>query len=61
MASNLRMYRVFIASPGGLPDEREAFRQEMLGYNEAEALQRGIFCMLSAGSSLSAVSADPNR
>ncbi len=37
------MYRVFIASPGGLPDEREAFRQEMLGYNEAEALQRGIF------------------
>ena len=38
MPRNLRAFRVFIASPGGLWDEREVFRQTLEAYNRSEAL-----------------------
>ena len=41
MSSQLTAYRIFFASPGGLPGERKAFREVIAQYNEAEAVQRG--------------------
>jgi tetratricopeptide (TPR) repeat protein len=42
MPSKLTCLRVFIASPGGLAEERKAFRDEIQEYNEAEAIHRGF-------------------
>jgi Tfp pilus assembly protein PilF len=42
MASTITAYRVFIASPGGLDDEREHFRAVIQNYNEQEAIERGV-------------------
>jgi tetratricopeptide (TPR) repeat protein len=39
----LTHYRVFIASPGGLGDERKAFREALRQYNEEDAVHRGIY------------------
>ena len=35
-------YRIFIATPGGLRDERKAFRAAVHDYNETDAIQRGV-------------------
>lgn len=43
MPERVAAYRVFIASPGGLQEEREAFRKALAEQNEADALYRG--CM----------------
>ncbi len=42
MPTKLTCFRVFIASPGGLGEERRAFRDEIQDYNEAEAIHRGV-------------------
>jgi hypothetical protein len=42
MPKDLKAYKVFIASPGGLKEEREAFRDEINSYNESEAVARGV-------------------
>jgi tetratricopeptide (TPR) repeat protein len=42
MATKISRLRVFIASPGGLADERKAFREEIQDYNEAESLPRDV-------------------
>ena len=42
MPSNLAMYRIFIASPGGLAEERKAFRDAIADYNESDAVHRGV-------------------
>jgi Domain of unknown function (DUF4062) len=34
-------YRIFIASPGGLDEERQAFRKVINDYNESDALDDG--------------------
>jgi len=41
MPSSVTVYRVFIASPGGLEPERECFRRVLNDYNESEALEDG--------------------
>ena len=41
MPTSTTTYRVFIASPGGLEPEREAFRDLLREYNETEAVPRG--------------------
>jgi tetratricopeptide (TPR) repeat protein len=41
LASEIELYRVFIASPGGLGDERRAFKETIGEYNESEAIGRG--------------------
>jgi tetratricopeptide (TPR) repeat protein len=38
----LTAYRVFIASPGGLAAERQAFRDIIHSYNEMDAIPRGL-------------------
>lgn len=43
MPQEIQAYQVFIASPGGLDAEREAFRRTLAEHNEADALARG--CM----------------
>ncbi|MET0396695.1 MAG: DUF4062 domain-containing protein [Longimicrobiaceae bacterium] len=48
MATDLKAFRVFIASPGGLQDERRAFREALLRYNEMDAIDRG-FIFLPVG------------
>ena len=35
-------YRIFIATPGGLDDERKAFRDATLEFNETMAISRGV-------------------
>jgi Tfp pilus assembly protein PilF len=35
-------YRIFIASPGGLEDEREDFKEVLQAYNEQDAIERGV-------------------
>jgi tetratricopeptide (TPR) repeat protein len=35
-------YRVFIASPGGLEEEREAFRRAVNAHNESDAIERRV-------------------
>ena len=42
MPKDLKAYKVFIASPDGLKEEREAFRDEINSYNESEAVPRGV-------------------
>lgn len=42
MPTNLTCFRIFIASPGGLTDERHAFRDEIQDYNDSEAIHRGV-------------------
>ena len=42
MPKDLTSYRVFIASPGGLVHERQAFRDVIRLYNEQEAVPRGV-------------------
>ena len=42
MPSALTGYRIFIASPGGLPDIREAFRDVIAKYNTEDAMRRGV-------------------
>lgn len=43
MPSNLTCYRVFIASPSGMEDERKAFRDAIQEYNEVDAIARGVY------------------
>src|ERR1041385_5716920 len=43
MASDLTSYRIFIASPGGLEGERQAFRDVINAYNESEAIHRRAY------------------
>jgi tetratricopeptide (TPR) repeat protein len=43
MPANLICLRVFIASPGGLAEERKVFRNEVADFNDADAIPRGIF------------------
>lgn len=40
MSSQITNYRVFIASPGGLEDERKAFKDTLAAYTETEAVPR---------------------
>ena len=42
MTFKLNGYKVFIASPGGLEDERRAFAKEIETYNKIEALHRNV-------------------
>lgn len=42
MPTKLKCFRVFIASPGGLADERKAFRDEIHELNDADANARGV-------------------
>ena len=42
MPSIITAYRIFIATPGGLRNEREAFRETVYEYNETDAIQRGV-------------------
>ncbi|MCH8275522.1 MAG: tetratricopeptide repeat protein [Armatimonadetes bacterium] len=42
MPSDVKQYRVFIASPGGLQEERKKFREVVNGYTESDALPRGV-------------------
>jgi tetratricopeptide (TPR) repeat protein len=42
MVALLKGYRVFVATPGGLDDERQAFRRVLLNFNEDDALERGV-------------------
>jgi tetratricopeptide (TPR) repeat protein len=42
MPSALTGYRIFIATPGGLEEERRSFRQVISDYNELDALRRGV-------------------
>lgn len=42
MPSHVSVYRVFIASPGGLEQERERFREIINEYNETDALEGGV-------------------
>src|SRR4028118_236692 len=42
MPSNLTAYRIFIASPGGLQKEREAFKNIINKYNETDATERNV-------------------
>jgi Domain of unknown function (DUF4062) len=41
MPTQVTVYRVFIASPGGLEPERETFRRVLNDYNESDALEAG--------------------
>jgi tetratricopeptide (TPR) repeat protein len=40
MPSAIQLYRIFIASPGGLADEREAFKETIIEYNDSDAIER---------------------
>jgi len=42
MSFDLRGFKVFIASPGGLEDERKAFADEIADYNKNEATHRSV-------------------
>jgi tetratricopeptide (TPR) repeat protein len=42
MPSSIHAYRVFFASPGGLLDERKAFRDAVEACNHVEAIPRGV-------------------
>lgn len=42
MAHTITAYRVFIASPGGLAPERQAFRDAIASYNEMDAISRDV-------------------
>jgi Domain of unknown function (DUF4062) len=40
VAINGKFYKVFIASPGGLADERRAFKETVSEYNDCDAVDR---------------------
>ena len=42
MARSITQYRVFIATPGGLDDERNAFRKTLETYTASDAEPRGV-------------------
>jgi tetratricopeptide (TPR) repeat protein len=42
MIVSLKGYRIFIATPGGLDEERRAFRKVTEEYNESDATRRGV-------------------
>lgn len=42
MVIDLKGYRIFIATPGGLDDERRAFRRVISEYNDSDAVRRGV-------------------
>jgi hypothetical protein len=42
LPSTITAYRVFIASPGGLENERQAFKDIINGHNDLDALERGV-------------------
>jgi hypothetical protein len=42
MPSPVTAYRVFVASPGGLEEERKHFRNVIQSYNEQDAIERGV-------------------
>lgn len=42
MSRQITEYRVFIASPGGLQEERQRFRDALIEYNVSDALPRGV-------------------
>ena len=42
MPKPVTAYRVFIASPGGLENERKAFREVLGNYNDSDAIERGV-------------------
>ena len=42
MPEKITAYRVFIASPGGLDKERDAFRLAINAHNESDAIERGV-------------------
>lgn len=42
MPTPLTSLKIFIASPGGLTEERKAFRDAVLELNDADALARGV-------------------
>ncbi len=42
MPTDIKAYRVFVASPGGLQSERNAFREALSRYNEMDGLPRGV-------------------
>ena len=42
MPIDLRGIQVFIATPGGLDDERAGFRKTMTEFNEDEGFERGV-------------------
>jgi Domain of unknown function (DUF4062) len=42
MARSITQYRVFIATPGGLGDERRSFRKTLEDYTASDAEPRGI-------------------
>lgn len=42
MATNLISYKVFIASPGGLGDERINFRENLEQHNKSDGYERGV-------------------
>ena len=42
MPRQITEYRVFIASPGGLQEERQRFRDALIEYNASDALPRGV-------------------
>jgi tetratricopeptide (TPR) repeat protein len=41
MVIDIKGYRVFIASPGGLQEERRAFREALIAFNDAHAIPKG--------------------
>ena len=42
MSIDLKGYKIFIASPGGLEKEREGFKQVIGDYNDSDANPRGV-------------------
>jgi tetratricopeptide (TPR) repeat protein len=42
MVVDLKGYRIFIATPGGLDEERKAFRKVTEEYNDSDATRRGV-------------------
>ncbi|MGI8568705.1 MAG: DUF4062 domain-containing protein [Methylocella sp.] len=42
MSRSITQYRVFIATPGGLDDERKAFRKALEDYTASDAEPRGV-------------------
>ena len=42
MSIDIKGYRIFIATPGGLQPERQTFRRTVEEYNTAEAIPRGV-------------------
>ncbi|OFX26821.1 MAG: hypothetical protein A2033_11410 [Bacteroidetes bacterium GWA2_31_9] len=43
MAGTLFHYKIFIATPGGLIEERKAFRDVVENFNQSDAIERGFY------------------